>query len=490
MITDAQYSAWLALDGEIRCVLIEADVYSGGSVMQRYMSNIAFASSPGDSPANTNYDDIVISVPRFKAGIAEALGGNTQVSYGEIDIDNSSGARDAWLNDAWDGRAVRMYLGAPSWAKADFRQILAGIAVDIVAKDSNTLTLKISDKQQLLNGQIQKNLLGGSTANAQKNIPLTFGEVYNIEPLLIDAATRQYQLHDGQIEAITTVYDNGKSVAFTPNLTTGTFTLSAAPVGRVTADAKGCKLGGTYINKVADIIQRILTVRTSLTTGDLDTATFTALNTLCAQTVGIYIGERRNTLDVLDELIKTIGGFYGFGRAGLFKVGRLDAPSGSPVIDLVADDIEEFGLTVKSRTLPIATVRLGYKRNWTLQPDGLDSSVTIARRAELADQYQVVSATNTGIGTTFLTPLSPDVVGTLLVSQSDAQTEANRRATLASQLRYRYVARCFTAAARIELGQVIRLTHPRYSFAIGALAVVVDIDESPTSNESVLELWL
>lgn len=478
------------MDGEIRCVLIEAQAYSAGSAVTRYMANIAFDSLPSDSPANTPYDDIILSVPRFTAGIAEALGGNTQVSYGEIDIDNSSGVRDAWLNDAWDGRAVKIFLGSPRWPKADFRQILAGVAIDIVAKDSRTLTLKISDKQQLLNGPIQKNLIGGTTANAQKPIPLTYGEVYNIEPLLVDSATRKYQLHDGQIEAITTVYDNGKSVAFTADLTAGTFTLSAAPVGRVTTDAKGCKLSGTYINKVGEIIQRILLARSTLVTGDLDTASFTALNALCTQAVGIYIGDRRNTIDVLDELIKTIGGYYGFGRAGLFKVGRLDAPSGSPILDLTADDIEEFGLTVKARALPVATIRLGYKRNWTVQTDGVDSTVSAARRAELADTYQVVSATNAGIGATFLTPLSPDVVGTLFVSQSDAQTEANRRAALAGQLRYRYRTECFTAAARIELGQVIRLTHPRYSFAMGSLAVVVYIDESPTSNRSSLELWL
>lgn len=489
MITDAQFSAWLALDGEIRCVLIEAEAYSSG-LTTRYMANVAFESLPSDSPANMPYDDIVISVPRFKAGIAEALGGSTQISYGEIDIDNSSGVRDSWLTDAWDGRPVRIYLGSPKWPKADFRQILAGVAIDIVAKDSSVLTLKISDKQQLLNGAIQKNLISGTTANTQKPVPLTYGEVYNIEPLLIDSVTRKYQVHDGQIEAITTVYDNGKSIAFTPDLTTGTFILSASPAGRVTADCKGCKLSGIYINKVADIVQRILLTRSSLTSGDIDTASFTGLNALCPQAVGIYIGDRRNTLDVLDELIKTIGGFYGFGRAGLFKVGRLDAPIGSPVLDLSADDIAEFGLTVKSRVLPVATIRLGYKRNWTVQTDGVDSTVTIARRAELADAYQVVTANNAGINTTFLTPLSPDVVGTLFVSQSDAQTEANRRANLASQLRYRYRAVCFTAAARIELGQVIRLTHPRYSFAMGSLAVVVDIDESPTSNESNVELWL
>jgi hypothetical protein len=239
----------------------------------------------------------------------------------------------------------------------------------------------------------------------------------------------------------------------------------------------------------ADIVQRILTTRTPLTAGDLDSASFAALNSLCPQTVGIYIGDRRNSLNVLDELLKSVGGFYGFGRNGQFKLGRLDAPTGIPVIELIADDVEEFGLTVKSRTLPVATLRLGYKRNFTVQADGLDATVTPARKAELADEYQVVSAVNAGITTAFLSALSPDIAGTLLVSQSDAQAEANRRAVLFNSLRYRYSLRCFTAPAQIELGQMIRLTHPRYGFTTGALAVVIGIDESPTANAVTLELW-
>ena len=489
MITNTEFNAWLAKDGEVRCVLVEVEAFSGGTVVTRYLSNTHFDSRPSDSPANQGYDDILIAVPRFKSSIGEALGGITSVSMGDIDIDNAGGERDAWLSDAWDGRAVRLYLGSPSWPKADFRLILAGVAVDIVAKDASTLTLKISDKQQLLNGPVQKNLIGAGTPNAQKPIPLAYGEVYNIEPLLIDSATRKYQVHDGRIEAITVVYDNGKSIAFTADLNAGTFTLAAAPVGRVTADVKGCKLGGTYITRTADIVQRILTTRTPLTAGDLDSASFAALNSLCPQTVGIYIGDRRNSLNVLDELLKSVGGFYGFGRNGQFKLGRLDAPTGIPVIELIADDVEEFGLTVKSRTLPVATLRLGYKRNFTVQADGLDATVTPARKAELADEYQVVSAVNAGITTAFLSALSPDIAGTLLVSQSDAQAEANRRAVLFNSLRYRYSLRCFTAPAQIELGQMIRLTHPRYGFTTGALAVVIGIDESPTANAVTLELW-
>lgn len=487
MITDVDYKAWLARDGEIRCVLVEIDCYSAGSAITRYLSNTHFDSRPSDSPANQGYEDILIAVPRFKSSIGEALGGITTISIGEIDIDNAGGERDTWLNDAWDGRGVRMYLGSPAWAKADFRQIMNGVSIDISAKDTSTLTLKIADKQQLLNGPIQKNLIGTGTANSQKPIPLAYGEVYNCEPLLVDSSTRKYQVHDGRIEAITTVYDNGKSIAFTADLTTGTFTLSVAPTGRVTADIKGCKLGGAYITKVGDIVQRILTTRSPLTGADLDSASFTALNALCTQTVGIYIGDRQNTLDVLDKLLKSVGGYYGFTRAGLFRVGRLDAPSGSPVIEIGSDDVEEFGFTVTSRTLPIATYRLGYKRNWTIQADGLDSTVAPARKAELSDAFQVVTAINSV--SNFLTALSPDVEDSLLIVQSEAQTEATRRATLRSQLRYRYSLRCFTAPAQIELGQMIRLTHPRYGFTTGALALVVGIDESPTADAVTLELW-
>lgn len=119
MITDVDYKAWLARDGEIRCVLVEIDCYSAGSAITRYLSNTHFDSRPSDSPANQGYEDILIAVPRFKSSIGEALGGITTISIGEIDIDNAGGERDTWLNDAWDGRGVRMYLGSPAWAKAD-----------------------------------------------------------------------------------------------------------------------------------------------------------------------------------------------------------------------------------------------------------------------------------------------------------------------------------------------------------------------------------
>lgn len=80
MITDSAFNAWLAKDGEIRCVLVEVEAFSGDTVVTRYLSNTHFDSRPSDSPANQGYDDILIAVPRFKSSIGEALGGITLMS--------------------------------------------------------------------------------------------------------------------------------------------------------------------------------------------------------------------------------------------------------------------------------------------------------------------------------------------------------------------------------------------------------------------------
>lgn len=487
-ITDQQYQDWLRGDNGLRVVLVEVEAYSGGAVT-RAMSNVPFVSEPGDTPANTIYDDIVLSVPQYKSVMGEQVTGKTLPSYGEVIVDNSNGVRDGWLADAWDGRPVRVYLGAVGWSKADFRLILSGVVDDIVARSADQLTLRIRDRQHLLNGPLQTALIGGSSANADKPKPVCYGECYNVEPLLIDAATRQYQVHDGQIDAISAVYDNGVSVGYSANLANGTFTLSSAATGRITADVRGSKSSGSYINTVGRIIERLLLDRAGMTAADIDAASVTAFDTACPQAVGFYAGQRRNLLDALDELIRSVGGWYSFGRDGKLRLGRLDAPSGTPVLSLTDDDVAEGKLACKSRALPVAVYRLGYRRNWTVLADGGAASVATARREELKTEYLTAKAVNSGLTPMFANPLEPDQQPSLLVAQADAAAEATRRAALYSQLRYRYELECTTAPQQLELGQVIRLTHPRFGFAAGQLAVIVGITERPTDNIVTLEIW-
>lgn len=489
-ISDAQYAAWLASDNQHRVILCEAQCYSGAAVVTRYMATRPFVSTPTDTPANQAYDDLITSIPTFTRRMSEALEGQTTQSWGDIELINTDGALDSWLDDGWDGRSLKLYLGDPSWPKADFRLILNGVSADITARDQKTLAIKARDKTFALNVPIQTNLIAGTTANKDKPVPLLFGECYNIEPPLIDAALHKYQYHDGAAFGVSTVYDNGVSVGFTDTPGSGTFVLTASPAGQITCDAKGAKPGGTYLSAVADILQHIVTTHSAIVSGDLDSASFTAMNTAAPQTVGLYIKERQNIIPALDDLVKSVGGFWGFSRAGLLQLGVLIAPAGAPALSIDADMVVERGISVKRRDLPLAQYTLGWKRNWTVQKSGLAGSVTEARKAELADDYQSITKTNASVLTKYLLADKPDRIGTLLVVSGDADTEAQRRVTLRNVVRKVFELDTFTAPFQVELGQVVQITHPRFGMGAGVLGVVVGFDEEPTLNRLKLEVWL
>lgn len=489
-ISDAQYDAWLKADNKRRTLLVEAKAYSGGAEVTRYFATTAFVSTPTDTPANTSYDDIIREVPYFSARIPEVFGGRSEAGWGDIVIINESGVRDAWLNDAWDGRALKMYLGDPTWPKSDFRVILTGVSADLVAHDRNRLALRIRDKSWALNVPLQKTLVGGTTAYKDKPKPVCYGEVFNVEPPLIDAGLHKYQVHDGAVNAISDVRESGLTVAgYTADIATGTFTIPAAAAGRITADVQGAKPGGTYLTKAADIIKDIVTTRTALTAADVDTTNFTAFNTTAPQKIGFFAQDFQSVAAALDEIITSVGGFWCFDRTGLLTLGQFVAPSGTEALALVSDDVSQKGLRIVDRIPPVKTYRLGYKRNHTLQADGLAGAVTEANRAEYRVEYRVKSAINAGVETTYLLAASPDEVGTLLADATEAQTECTRRATLWGSLRFRYEARAFAAPFTVRLGQVVKLTHPRFGFSAGKLATVVGTRWYPTRKRVVMELF-
>jgi len=492
-ISNAQFLAWLAKDNQNRVLLVEAQAYvTGTGLVTRYMATKPFVSAPTDSPASQAYDDLVANVPAFTRKMAEQFVGQSIASWGDIDVKNDAGARDSWLNDGWDGRAVNIYLGDTGWNKADFRLILAGYAADLVLKDWRTLTIKARDKQWCLTLPLQTNTIGGTTANQQKPIPICYGQCQNVSPLLVDNATNKYQVHDGAIQAINQVYQDGVAVGYTASIATGTFTLSSAATGQITADVQGAKPAGTYLTKIADIIKDICTTRTILTAPDIDVAgTFTAMNTTAPQTVGLYVDQATTVMAVLDQLVKSVGGWFGFSRAGLMQIGQLQAPAGTPVVSLAADDIKEFGISIKKRQLPSAQVLLGYAENYTVQAPGLNTGVTQTQRAVLADQYQAITAANAGVLTKYLLADRPTAIeGTLIVGSADATTEATRRINLYNAVRSIYTIDCFAAPFQVDIGSIVSITFPRFGWDSGVLGVVVGFVEQPTSNRLTLDIWL
>lgn len=240
-LTTAQFQAWLESNSAIRCLLVEVVVNIDGTETLLYLSNRNYNTGPSESPANTHYAPWIQTSLSFNQSLP--LDGTASLSYGDIAIDNTNGDRDDWLNYIWANREINIYMGDVTFARADFTKIYSGYVSDIASSGRNTLNLSIRDLLQRLNTPVTATLVGGTDQNKEQLRPLVFGEVHNITPVLVDAANLVYMVHNGPIERIIEVRDNGVPLAlttgYTVNLSAGTFTLLKSPAGTITCSVQG-----------------------------------------------------------------------------------------------------------------------------------------------------------------------------------------------------------------------------------------------------------
>jgi len=239
-MTDAQFIAWLQTDDAIRCALVEVDVRISGVETTLYLASRPYTTGGADTPSHTAYLPVITGGVAFSEALS--LDGQPSLSWGDIEIDNLDGSRDAWLGAGyvWANRRVRVSIGDPRWPRADFRQVFDGVVGDLDSRAADTLNLRLLDKLQRLNAPMTEATLGGTSANKDRLIPLAFGECHNVTPLLVDPATLTYQVHAGAIEGVIEVRDNGAPLSgVSVNAATGRFTLGSAPVGTVTASVQG-----------------------------------------------------------------------------------------------------------------------------------------------------------------------------------------------------------------------------------------------------------
>lgn len=483
MMTDSQYQRWLLAGNQQRCALVEVEAYSGGAVVTRYLSNLGYTSGPADAPANTAYVELLLAVPSISSALNDALRGYSTVGFGDIELSNAGGELDSWLLDVWEGRPVRIYLGAPDWPRADFRTVFVGTVADVVASANDKLTLKVKDRQHLLDVPVLTTLIGGTGSTKDQRRPVCYGECKRVSPVLLDAAARTYAVHDGAIQSVDQVYADGVPVGFTANLAAGEFTLAVDLQGQLTADVKGSKTGGVYVNTIGDIARRIVLERTTLAL--VDAAALAQLNADAPGAAGLYIdGDSITVLGALDRLLS--GGYYCIDRSGALVMALLKAPSGTPVVTLTDDDLA-YGQTQLLRQIqPLASVRLGYERHYT-QLYAPATSLTTAQRQREADEYLVAAASNTLAG--YLKPRQGDLEPSCWVNSADASTEATRRAALWSVPRRVFRLPGFLAAQQVRLGDVVGLELGRYGLS-GVLARVVGLRESITGGRVEIEVFL
>lgn len=466
-MTDADFLAWLDRGG-MRAALVEV-----GTDTPRFLSTVPYTTLPSDTPANRAYFPLLAQGFAFSEALS--LDGNPTISVGDIALHNEDGLLDSWLDEVWVNRAIRVYIGDVAWPRADFRLVFSGLVSSITAGARNRLSIVLRDALNRLNAPVTDATLGGSSTNADRILPVCLGECHNVSPLLIDPAQHEYQVHQGAVERLIEVRDNGVPLTVTPTLSTGKFVLTSTPAGAVTASVQGCT---PYSNTVVGAVQALATAYGTpdqrMTAADLDAAQLAAFNSAHPQPVGMWLGDRGNVLQACQELAASVGAQVVTSREGKLRIVKLALPGTGTPVSIRPSDYVAGSLAIKERATVIAGVKLGYCRNWTVQT-GLDTGIPAAHKDLYAQEYLTVTARDASVAAAYKLYADLPQTNTLLLTKADAQAEANRRLALWKVQRTVYRVQCFAHMLLLELGQAVTLFGDRYGLNAGKSAVVVGL---------------
>ena len=433
------------------------------------VSNLPYLPSGGPY-----FRDILLRIPSLTTSYSQ------KVSISNLVVNNADGSLDSWLDLAWKGWPLRIYIGDPSWVFADFMQIFSGLNGGASSRSSEEIEFTVYDKRAFFSQNIQNNLLPNN-----KPIPLSIGKLFNVSPVIVDAATHKYQVHDGAILSVDDVRESGQSISnYTADLANGTITLTASPSGAITADITGATNGS-----LSEMVKWVAKRSDKISSTDLDVA---QIDSFPSQYVcGYYARSNKKISQVLTDLVKSAGGNYFFGRDGKMRVFRLaDVSSETPLLSLTEDDIQEGSFGISRTYYPRYKLSLGYKNNWKVQSEAsLVGSVPEDLRELYGEKYSLVTAYNSSVPTDYPLIDDKDDIKTLIFNSADAQTEADYRANLWSVKRRVYTLTCFSYPFLLNIGDVVKITHPRFGFSSGKNAQVISLTEYPLDNRTQLEVF-
>lgn len=298
----SEFIAWLTnplFDGN-RTILIEAQ-YSAGVV---YLST-----QPYLSEAGLAYDAWLLDEPVFEESL------DAHASVGDFIVINNHNPDD-WQSWAWVGCECRFYFGDLNWPRAAFEPI-ARTLIEDVRRDGLRFVFDVVDRGALLEKSIQQ--LDIDVRGESKEIPLCFGSLFNIAPVLIDYAEQVYQVHDGAVLSVLP-RDNGIPVECTALLSAGKFKLLNSPVGTLSCEIQ-------QSNKTLLSVLQELATRAGFEVTHYGTQSWQRL-----AIVGLYVTGEPSFASLLDELADSVGCWW-----------RLDALGR---IELISDQEEPLAITI------------------------------------------------------------------------------------------------------------------------------------------------
>lgn len=465
-MTEQEYQKWLRSPKARRTALVEVD-----TVPPLRLSVLPYTTEATDPLPNVRYDALI----KGGVGYDETLpmDGTSRASYSSIELHNEDGALDHFRDIVWKNKAIRVYFGDVTWAKADYKLVVTGV-VDDCTVSYNSVSILMKDKMERINNALSDELMGGTGNEAENLKPVLLGECHNISPRIFNAGEHEYLFHDKAAERIIEVRDRGVPVGHTSVV--GGFKLTATPDGLITLSAQGDKAGG-YDNTVASLIKKVVKTyglaASRFTDDDIDLPNFSAFDTLHPDPVGIYLKDRSTVQQVVVELANSLAAHPIMSRLGKLRLLRVELPPlGTPTVIQTSD--YEFGsLEIAGQSEVVAGVRLGYCKQWTRQE--IAEGVPEEHRELFNQDWLTVRVENQSVADEYKIDTETDQIDTLLQRKVDAQAEATRRLALWTTPRTVYRVRGLAQTLELELGQAVTLFGSRFGLDNGKLGQVVGL---------------
>lgn len=435
-------------------------------------------------------------------------------------IDNLDGRYDNLTQRyTTDGQLIEIRLGPLGTPQASWPVVLRGLSSGEFIDDTK-FEISAEDNAYKFDVPAQASVYAG-TGDLQGNEdlngkprPLAFGWCLNVTPALVVPAELLYQLHDGEVQAITAVYAQGYPLdagadyptiealraatiaagGFATCKAAGYFRIGAAPSGTITADVQGAAAGGVFAQTTVQIVRALIRRSADLADADLYLPSLQTLDRVQPAPVGIFIGHDQSptVADVIGQLIDAIGAFAGFRRDGKFHVGRVDLPQGPPTARFdktVFDPNPQKQRLPDSVWPPPAKWKIGYQRNYTVTTDPA-AAISDARRSFLAAEYRYAVAEAPAVRVDHPFGKEPDAVAAFFRDKADAEAEAARRLAL---WRRSLGAYSFGVpdrdAALLNVGEQIFLRHARGDLIGGRYMMVTEINFRAGSQSATIKAF-
>ena len=470
------------------------------------VSQRLFYTGDNDVPANHHVEARLAVAFNYQSGISQPLAGSGVASgFGQIVYSNPDGDKDAFINMSWDGRPVQVFVGG-TFNKGRFNETVlefneyatafSGLAAGI-EWDNQRITVALSSPELKFNLPFNTSTYAGTgvgdiegdTENAGQVRPTTLGQVSRIPGKIIDKTNFVYQVHDGEISAVTAGYNDATLLtsagsvadvwAWTPvtdqyvyDLTNGLIRLGSEQTGQVSFDVKGSTLGGSYDNDAA-YLARWLAQQSGL---PLEQISYAAVS---SRPSGVYYDGLVTIKQAINDLINPFQAWH-FAFGGVFTIvdyiDPADVVTFFTLIDGNPDGTNETANIVAGSLKsgvspqPVWRVAINHSRNNTRLNEG----------AEYTEEYETSAAEN------LITKGSFPRAREIEINGLGSASEDTLAAALLSSERKRkrvYSMVLTRLKFRLAVGDVVTLKSDRFGLSSGIKGQILKLVERDNVTE-------